>query len=504
MSRVVLEPVAAETKTLVPMSSLGLGGREIRLLIQDAAGVPVSGAEVVAYPHQREDGVLSATAGARSDASGLAVIRQLRSVRYDVRIGGAQGTWVMSVFPVSSDGVAPEIPGAPEPYALIGADLVGRYPPGVSPLQAIQTSTVIADVLVEGVAADRRYRVFDSVTGTLLASGSGDSISANIPARDLVDVLVYDDHPSLWAPGATVAPNQTVQPREYNGHYYAALSGGVAGGTEPVWPTNGGAVGDGSVVWGDQGKIRPGAVFTGRPLQPDPPPALPAGAEIQFVGAAGQQYLSASTRFVVDGLVEAVPAGTVAGDLVLAWVFARSRTIAPVGWALARSVRLSQAVTFYETLELWTKIVTEDDVLSPIEWLWAPSPASFFRATVHYQAFRSVAPIGLIATRAGGESADTIFSGVDNPIQSRGYYAVPGLPPTATNQVLTAAVSSVNAFEGSNLIGLSQTTPLNAGGEKRLLAGADVLANGQPVSPYAVGGTLQLVNSITALVGETP
>lgn len=56
-----------------------------------------------------------------------------------------------------------------------------------------------------------------------------------------------------WSSSDTRANNVITWPTTVNGHAYRAEVGGTTAGTEPTWPTNGGTVTDGTVVWRDMG-----------------------------------------------------------------------------------------------------------------------------------------------------------------------------------------------------------------------------------------------------------
>ncbi len=74
--------------------------------------------------------------------------------------------------------------------------------------------------------------------------------------------LVWKDQGTLpavslrnWEAGTAYGTGQYVLPTLYNGHFYQATTSGVAGATEPDWPTDGTSVADGGVLWTDMGAI---------------------------------------------------------------------------------------------------------------------------------------------------------------------------------------------------------------------------------------------------------
>lgn len=62
---------------------------------------------------------------------------------------------------------------------------------------------------------------------------------------------------AAWQAGHAYSLNDLAHPVVSNGHFYKATTAGTSGGSAPVFPTNGGTVGDGVglLVWTDQGLI---------------------------------------------------------------------------------------------------------------------------------------------------------------------------------------------------------------------------------------------------------
>lgn len=58
---------------------------------------------------------------------------------------------------------------------------------------------------------------------------------------------------AVWKGGRDYSSGEFVRPPEANGHEYQCTTGGQSGSAEPVWPTDGGTVTDGTVVWTDEG-----------------------------------------------------------------------------------------------------------------------------------------------------------------------------------------------------------------------------------------------------------
>lgn len=78
------------------------------------------------------------------------------------------------------------------------------------------------------------------------------------------DPVVY----SAWQTVHAYAIGDTRRPSSANGHFYRAVVAGTSAVGEPTFPTNGGSVIDGTVVWEDEGAIPSGSsTFTDDELQ---------------------------------------------------------------------------------------------------------------------------------------------------------------------------------------------------------------------------------------------
>jgi len=62
---------------------------------------------------------------------------------------------------------------------------------------------------------------------------------------------------AAWQATHAYSLDDLVHPVVANGHFYKATTAGTSGGAAPVFPTDGGTVGDGigALVWTDQGLI---------------------------------------------------------------------------------------------------------------------------------------------------------------------------------------------------------------------------------------------------------
>lgn len=127
-----------------------------------------------------------------------------------------------------------------------------------------RASTVPVEIDVGGIPTARRVRVLSRATGELLAdqlTDAGGIASVDIDYGKAVDVIAIDDIGDRWFAAADYALTDRVFPAVPNGHWYEAEAGGTSGASEPVWPTTGGTVVDGSVTWRDKGTIVAPAVY---------------------------------------------------------------------------------------------------------------------------------------------------------------------------------------------------------------------------------------------------
>jgi hypothetical protein len=67
---------------------------------------------------------------------------------------------------------------------------------------------------------------------------------------------------ATWAASAAVALGQPAIPVTANGHLYQCTTAGTTGATQPAWPTSGGTVTDGTVVWTDLGTSATAALLS--------------------------------------------------------------------------------------------------------------------------------------------------------------------------------------------------------------------------------------------------
>lgn len=77
-----------------------------------------------------------------------------------------------------------------------------------------------------------------------------------LPDAGSMDVRAKDGTTATnWASTSTRAAGVYGVPTTPNGHYYKCTTAGTTGATQPTWPTTGGTVTDGTVVWRDMGAI---------------------------------------------------------------------------------------------------------------------------------------------------------------------------------------------------------------------------------------------------------
>lgn len=128
--------------------------------------------------------------------------------------------------------------------------------------------------------------------GTTVTDGAITWRDAGPRSSSLIDKFNSGSKHGIWGAGVTfgagAAPSIQPTAQNDNGHWYLG-SFGTTGATEPVWPTDGGTVTDGSVVWRDMG-LR-GIEYS-------------AGDIVQPTAANGRAYMALSSGF--SGNVEPV------------------------------------------------------------------------------------------------------------------------------------------------------------------------------------------------------
>jgi hypothetical protein len=117
-------------------------------------------------------------------------------------------------------------------------------------------ATVPGRVEIDGEPVQWSVQVHRRDTGALLASGASSSAGLfefTVDYLGAVNVVAFLDVGQPWAASAAVAEETRAIPRNANGHWYAAEQAGNTGAVEPNWPTDGGVIADGDVLWRDQG-----------------------------------------------------------------------------------------------------------------------------------------------------------------------------------------------------------------------------------------------------------
>lgn len=102
------------------------------------------------------------------------------------------------------------------------------------------------------------YGADSSVTGATVAS---ETVKAFLDKRcplahpDVSAVTVNAPATTLFTVTTAYLLNALVRPITPNGHYYKVTTAGTTAGTEPTWPTSGGTVTSGTVVFTDMGTM---------------------------------------------------------------------------------------------------------------------------------------------------------------------------------------------------------------------------------------------------------
>jgi len=171
----------------------------------------------------------------------------------------------------------------------------------------IEAATVEGTVLAGDPPEPARRKIFligdDRVVGTADSDEDGD-YSAKVFARSPIYGIAvpdYGDPPErstayvlgdrCWVGGPTPA-----------GHWYECEQAGTTHSSAPIWPTDGGTVTDGTVVWRDMGAME-------RPWAEGP--FIADSGDFDFtIGQAGGEYPSGLLRLREDGRIEALPGGS--------------------------------------------------------------------------------------------------------------------------------------------------------------------------------------------------
>lgn len=109
-----------------------------------------------------------------------------------------------------------------------------------------QASGTVTDELISAVQAGRFYQL-----GVSAGNPNG---ARNLTAVSAV-TAAQGDAAAAWTATTAYAIGAVVRPTSANGRWYVATTGGTSGASQPVFPTTGGTVNDGSVVWQDMGLI---------------------------------------------------------------------------------------------------------------------------------------------------------------------------------------------------------------------------------------------------------
>lgn len=124
--------------------------------------------------------------------------------------------------------------------------------------------TVNGTVNIDGNPREKKVSIF-SAGGNAVPTIVGHATSSDIDGSYSVDVLkerdgylmgiAYDDYGKTWSPSTAFALDDLAIPLTANTHWYKVTTAGTTGASEPTWPTGGGTVADGTVVWTDMGLI---------------------------------------------------------------------------------------------------------------------------------------------------------------------------------------------------------------------------------------------------------
>lgn len=92
-------------------------------------------------------------------------------------------------------------------------------------------------------------------THTFTATEGVGELISDRPVESVVVSRAAGVDAADWSGSASITLGAYRVPTTPNGHFYKCTTAGTTSSSEPTWPTNGGTVTDGTVVWTDQGTI---------------------------------------------------------------------------------------------------------------------------------------------------------------------------------------------------------------------------------------------------------
>lgn len=195
------------------------------------------------------------------------------------------------------------------------------------------------------------------------------------------------------------------------------------------------------------------------------------GGPVSFIEASSTVYDTAASQN------QTIPAGAVAGDLLLVFVMHRSALTAPAGWTLVASQSCVYD-TATQWMSIYKKTALSDDAGTSTTWNQA---ASGFIA-VHMHVYR----------KSGGcNVVDYDFYAISGGSSLSAAYAVS--TATANDQIGVMAGTAIFVTAGSPSMSASfgsRTTPSSVSNNRMCVAYAGRNAGQQTVGSFARGGTV--------------
>lgn len=180
------------------------------------------------------------------------------SVRIDIKAGPVADWYLDGVIKQSNVSIA--VSGD---YIAVHGDAGGVTGGNFDNLQILTPATVQGVVKIGDPPAPAARKVVLVRTSDLIVVGSAfsDAVTGEYSVEVSPDPggalmgLAYPDYGETRAVSAAYAIGDRTFPAVPTGHWYECESAGTTGTTEPVWPTDGGTVTDGTVVWRDKGQM---------------------------------------------------------------------------------------------------------------------------------------------------------------------------------------------------------------------------------------------------------